>query len=81
MVPARRSQTYAGTDRQVRGRLLDVLRTNDFPVQRHQLDVVWRTDTDQRDRALNSLLADGLVEQTPDGRYALAGEAAAAETS
>src|SRR6185312_311211 len=80
-VPPRRSQTYAGTDRQVRGRLLDVLRANDFPVERHQLDVVWRTDTDQRDRALNSLLADGLVEQTPDGRYALAGEAAAAETS
>ncbi|HUL99362.1 MAG TPA: A/G-specific adenine glycosylase [Mycobacterium sp.] len=73
--PARRPQTYAGTDRQVRGRLLDVLRGNDFPVSRHQLDVAWLTDTDQRDRALASLLADGLVEQTSDGRYALAGEA------
>jgi A/G-specific adenine glycosylase len=73
--PARRPQTYAGTDRQVRGRLLDVLRTNDFPVQRRQLDMAWLTDTDQRERALASLLADGLVEQTPDGRYALAGEA------
>ena len=73
--PARRPQTYAGTDRQVRGRLLDVLRTNAAPVSRRQLDVAWLTDTDQRDRALASLLADGLVEQTADGRYALAGEA------
>ena len=73
--PARRAQTYAGTDRQVRGRLLDVLRANDVPVSRRQLEVAWLTDTDQRDRALASLLADGLVEQTPDGRYALAGEA------
>jgi A/G-specific adenine glycosylase len=74
--PARRAQTYAGTERQVRGRLLDVLRANDVPVSRGQLDLAWLTDTGQRDRALASLLADGLVEQTPDGRYALAGEAA-----
>jgi A/G-specific adenine glycosylase len=72
--PARRTQTYAGTDRQVRGRLLDVLRDNDFPVTREQLDVAWLLDTDQRDRALNSLLADGLVEHTADGRFALSGE-------
>ncbi|HZC92762.1 MAG TPA: A/G-specific adenine glycosylase [Mycobacterium sp.] len=72
--PARRPQTYAGTDRQVRGRLLDVLRDNELPVTRAQLDVAWLTDTEQRDRALNSLLADGLVTQTTDGRFALAGE-------
>jgi A/G-specific adenine glycosylase len=52
------------------------LRANDVPVSRQQLDVAWLTDTDQRDRALASLLADGLVQQTSDGRYALAGEAA-----
>ncbi|WP_104182687.1 A/G-specific adenine glycosylase [Mycobacterium avium] len=73
--PARRVQTYAGTDRQVRGRLLDVLRGNDSPVTRAELDVAWLTDTAQRDRALYSLLADGLVAQTADGRFALAGEA------
>lgn len=73
--PARRAQTYAGTDRQVRGRLLDVLRANDSPVTRADLDVAWLTDTAQRDRALYSLLADGLVAQTADGRFALAGEA------
>ena len=39
------SRRYAGTDRQVRGRLLDVLRANDSPVTRAQLDVAWLTDT------------------------------------
>jgi A/G-specific adenine glycosylase len=68
------SQRYAGTDRQVRGRLLDVLRASTSPVMREQLDVVWLTDTAQRDRALDSLLVDGLVEQTADGRFALCGE-------
>jgi A/G-specific adenine glycosylase len=72
--PARPTQRYAGTDRQVRGKLLDVLRASSTPVPRVQLDVVWLTDTAQRDRALDSLLLDGLVEQTADGRFALAGE-------
>jgi A/G-specific adenine glycosylase len=72
--PARRAQTYAGTDRQVRGRLLDVLRASDSPVTRAELDVAWLSDTAQRDRALYSLLDDGLVTQTTDGRFALAGE-------
>jgi A/G-specific adenine glycosylase len=70
----RRVQTYAGTDRQARGRLLDVLRANDSPVTRAQLDVAWLIDCVQRDRALDSLLADGLVTRTVDGRFALAGE-------
>jgi A/G-specific adenine glycosylase len=72
--PARRVQKYAGTDRQVRGRLLDVLRANDAPVGRAQLDVAWSSDRAQRDRALDSLLTDGLVEQTAGGLFALAGE-------
>ncbi len=72
--PARRVQRYAGTDRQVRGKLLDVLRASAVPVDRGALDVVWLSDTAQRDRALDSLLVDGLVEQTADGRFALAGE-------
>ncbi|ULN47137.1 A/G-specific adenine glycosylase [Mycolicibacterium goodii] len=71
---ARRVQRYAGTDRQVRGKLLDVLRDSTSPVTRAQLDVVWLTNPAQRDRALDSLLVDGLVEQTADGRFALAGE-------
>lgn len=71
---ARPTQRYAGTDRQVRGLLMDVLRASSAPVQRAQLDVVWLSDPGQRDRALDSLLVDGLVEQTADGRFALAGE-------
>jgi A/G-specific adenine glycosylase len=54
---------------------LDLLRDNEFPVTRAELDVAWLTDTEQRERALNSLLADGLVTQTVDGRFALIGEA------
>jgi A/G-specific adenine glycosylase len=77
--PARRPQRYAGTDRQVRGRLLDVLRANASPVTRAQLDVAWLTDTAQRDRALDSLLVDGLVEQTAAGMFALSGEGDAAD--
>ncbi|MFN0144285.1 MAG: A/G-specific adenine glycosylase [Mycobacterium sp.] len=72
--PPRAAQRYAGTDRQVRGKLLDVLRASSVPVPRARLDVVWLSDTAQRDRALDSLLVDGLVEQTKDGRFALAGE-------
>jgi A/G-specific adenine glycosylase len=71
---ARKPQRYAGTDRQVRGRLLDVLRSNATPVPRAQLDVAWSSDPAQRDRALDSLLTDGLVEQTASGLFALAGE-------
>ena len=71
---ARRPQAYAGTDRQVRGRLLDVLRDSESPVTRAELDVAWVADTEQRERALNSLLADGLVVHTTDGRFALVGE-------
>lgn len=72
--PPRPVQRYAGTDRQVRGKLLDVLRASAVPVERSALDVVWLTDTAQRDRCLDSLLVDGLVEQTSDGRFALCGE-------
>jgi len=60
--PARKAQTYAGTDRQCRGRLLAVLRDADGPVARPRLDAVW-SDTLQRERALASLLDDGLVAQ------------------
>lgn len=72
--PPRRVQKFAGTDRQVRGRLLDVLRESHGPVERARLDQVWLTDLAQRDRALDSLLVDGLVEQTRAGLFALAGE-------
>ncbi|QIS17370.1 A/G-specific adenine glycosylase [Nocardia terpenica] len=73
----RRVQKYDGTDRQARGRLLDVLRAATGPVERITLDLAWTRDPGQRDRALDSLLVDGLIEQTSDGLFALAGEGGA----
>ena len=70
--PRRPIQTYAGTDRQVRGRLLEVLRGSPEPVERGTLDAGW-ADAAQRDRCLDSLLVDGLVVQTEDGRVSLPG--------
>lgn len=71
--PPRRVQKFVGTDRQVRGLLLDVLRDGDAPATRERLDLVW-PDAAQRDRALDSLLTDGLVELTATGLFCLAGE-------
>jgi A/G-specific adenine glycosylase len=71
--PVKPVQRFAGTDRQVRGRLLDVLRDTSTPVAKAALDIVW-SDAGQRDRCLDSLLTDGLVEQTTDGLFALPGE-------
>jgi A/G-specific adenine glycosylase len=68
--PPRRGQTYAGTDRQCRGRLLAVLRDTPEPVDKAALDIVW-ADPIQRERALDGLVADGLVDPLDDGRYAL----------
>ena len=62
----RRSQSYEGTDRQVRGRLLAVLRASSDPVPAIDLDASWH-DAEQRGRALSSLVADGLVERVPAG--------------
>jgi A/G-specific adenine glycosylase len=68
--PPRRVQKFAGTDRQVRGRLLDVLRAAHGPVAAPELEAVW-DDAAQRSRCLDSLLADGLVEQTAEGLFRL----------
>ena len=70
--PTMRPQAFAGTDRQVRGLLMDVLRTAAGPVGRPQLDVVW-AEPIQRDRALRSLVTDGLVVVSAQGEYALPG--------
>ncbi|WP_460362652.1 HhH-GPD family protein [Actinocorallia lasiicapitis] len=68
--PPRKGQSYAGTDRQCRGRLLAVLRDSRGPVDKPALDIVW-SDAVQRERALDGLIADGLVDPLDDGRYAL----------
>jgi A/G-specific adenine glycosylase len=68
--PPRRGQTYAGTDRQCRGRLLGVLRDCDEPVHRSRLELAW-DDALQRERALDGLVADGLVEPLDDDLFRL----------
>jgi A/G-specific adenine glycosylase len=75
--PTRRPQRYAGTDRQVRGLLLEVLRHATGPVPRQRLDVVWADDV-QRARALAGLVEDGLVEPlgADADRFVLAGDGA-----
>lgn len=68
--PARRQAEYAGSDRQVRGRIMAVLRESDGPVPTSALEAAW-PDASQRDRALTALLAEGLVRRAPRRRYAL----------
>ena len=68
--PPRRGQAWAGTDRQVRGRLMAVLREADGPVTRATLDDAW-DDPEQRERCLHTLVVDGLVEPLPDQLFAL----------
>jgi A/G-specific adenine glycosylase len=64
--PPRRAQAWAGTDRQCRGRLMAALRDADGAVPRLALESSWADDA-QRERCLDSLVRDGLVEPLEDG--------------
>jgi A/G-specific adenine glycosylase len=68
--PPRRGQTYAGTDRQCRGRLLAVLRDAHEPVHLSRLEAAW-SPAEQRDRCLRSLLDDALVTEVAPDHFAL----------
>ena len=68
----RRGQRYAGTDRQCRGALLAVLREANAPVSAEDLARAW-PDPAQRARALDGLVADGLIDPLPDGTFSLPG--------
>jgi len=68
--PPRRGQTYAGTDRQCRGRILSALRDSDEPVTVGVIEATW-ADAVQRQRALATLLDDGLVVRADEGAMAL----------
>ena len=69
-VAKKRVQKFAGTDRQVRGLIMDVLRGATAPVGSDAINVVW-PDEIQRERALASLLADGLAVRDDRGLYHL----------
>jgi A/G-specific adenine glycosylase len=68
--PRRRQAEYAGSDRQARGRILAVLRDSPGPVAGSAIEAAW-PDATQRQRALDALVADGLVMVLPRRRFAL----------
>ena len=58
---AQRVQKFVGTDRQVRGKIMGLLRkAGEGGVTKKEIDLLWPT-TEQLERALQSLLDDGLV--------------------
>jgi A/G-specific adenine glycosylase len=63
-------QRFVGTDRQVRGLILTVLREAEGPVHRDRLDTVW-PDEIQLLRALDSLIADGLLDPVGEDTVSL----------
>jgi A/G-specific adenine glycosylase len=69
---ARRKQArYEGSDRQARGAVLKVLRDAEgHPVPMDEVAPDW-PDAVQRDRAIDSLIADGLVETTDGALHLL----------
>lgn len=67
-----RPQAYYGTDRYVRGLVLDRLRRG--PAQRAELVDLW-SDHLQLGRAIDSLVADGLVDPLADDVLGLPGDA------
>jgi A/G-specific adenine glycosylase len=71
--PQRRGQAYTGTDRAVRGALLAVLRADRGPVRRSALEaaVAGLADPMQRERCLDALVTDGLVEPLGDETFTL----------
>lgn len=70
--PPRRQPRYEGSDRQVRGRLLALLRESTSPLDEADLADAWPED-EQRDRALRGLIDDHLVQRGEDGLLSLPG--------
>ena len=68
--PSRRIQRFAGTDRQVRGQIMAVLRDAHGPVGRSAIEAAW-PEPIQRERALDGLVADGLVEPVGEADFSL----------
>jgi A/G-specific adenine glycosylase len=69
-VSGRRQPEYAGSDRQARGRVLAVLRESRAPLPASAIEAAW-PDPAQRARAIDGLVADGLVVQLPGRKFAL----------
>jgi A/G-specific adenine glycosylase len=63
----RRAKPYVGSDRQARGTILAILREADHAINADEFQI---SDPDQRERALQTLIDDGLITQSDNG-YAL----------
>jgi A/G-specific adenine glycosylase len=70
LAPRRPPQRYAGSERQVRGLLLGLVRDHDAPVPACAVEALW-PDGELRGRALAGLLADGLLVEVEPGWYGL----------
>lgn len=62
---ATKQARFEGSDRQVRGIILRELRSSDTPVPLGFLRTLW-SEQEQFERALSSLLEDGLIEKGPN---------------
>ncbi|WP_062070334.1 A/G-specific adenine glycosylase [Demequina sediminicola] len=58
----RRTQAWHGTDRQVRGRMMALLRAADAPVVLDSHPDLGDVEAEQRERCLESLVRDGLIQ-------------------
>lgn len=65
--PPRRGQAWHGTDRQVRGRIVQLLREAVDPLRRSDLLATWPQDPTKVERCLAGLVEDGLVEPVAAG--------------
>lgn len=66
----RRQARFEGSDRQARGAIMAALRQASGSVSRSTIESAW-SHALQRERALQSLIDDGLVESLPRRRYGL----------
>lgn len=64
--PRPRGQSYAGTDRQVRGIILARVRESEHPVSEQEVNSLW-DDAEQRQRCLSGLIKDGLLRANDQG--------------
>ena len=71
--PVRRAQPFLQTDRQCRGAILSVLREASGPASAAEVQAAWPADDTQRERCLDSLVADGLAERLSRRRFRLPG--------
>ena len=67
---ARKQAAFTGSDRQARGRIMSLLRAADEPITPSAIESAWH-DAPQLARALDGLVKDALIEQTPLGDYQL----------